>query len=68
MGDERVARSAPGQNMIGTTIWRMPRTQDAHVQTWIRGESEVLYVARWSDWQPLRRLGYGIGISLKEAD
>jgi len=63
-----VARPAQGQNMIGYTVWHMPRTLDAHVQTWIRGVPEVVHGEGWSDWRPLKYLGYGVGVSLKEAD
>jgi hypothetical protein len=61
-------RPAPEQNLVGYTIWHMPRTQDAHVHTWIRGVPEVAHTERWSHWRHLRHLGYGIGISLQEAD
>ncbi len=30
---EWFARPASGQNMIGYTVWHIPRTQDAHIQT-----------------------------------
>jgi hypothetical protein len=66
--DEWLARPAPGQNMLGYSVWHMPRTQDTFVQTWIRGRDEVVHRERWTDWQPLRRFGAGIGISLDEAD
>ena len=68
MEDELVIRPAKRQNMIGYTVWHMPRTQDAHIQTWIRGVPEIVHGERWSHWQPLRHLGYGTGISLDEAD
>jgi len=65
---EWVSRPAPGQNVIGYTVWHMPRTQDTFVQTWIRGIAEVVRAERWAHWQPLKRLGIGVGISLDEAD
>jgi len=65
---EWVARPAPGQNMIGYTVWHIPRTQDAHVQTWIRGTPEVVHRDRWPHWRQLKRHGNGVGISLAEAD
>ena len=65
---EWLARPAPGQNMMGYTVWHIPRTQDAHVQTWIRGIPEVVYGERWTHWQHLKRLGNGVGISLDEAE
>ena len=65
---EWVMRPAPGQNMIGYTVWHMPRTQDFFVQTWIRGFAEVAHSSRWTHWRSLKRVGTGIGISLDEAD
>ena len=66
--EEWVTRPAPGQNMIGCTVWHIPRTQDAHVQTWIRGIPEVAHGDRWAHWQQFKRLGNGVGVSLDEAD
>ena len=66
--EEWVTRPAPGQNMIGYTVWHMPRAQDSFVQTWIRGIPEVAHGARWEHWQTLKHLGIGVGISLEEAD
>lgn len=66
--EEWVTRPAPGQNMIGYTVWHMPRTQDSFVQTWIRGIPEVAHGERWAHWQTLKHLGIGVGISLEEAD
>jgi hypothetical protein len=66
--EEWVTRPAPGQNMLGYTVWHIPRTQDSFVQTWIRGSAEVVQRGRWADWRSLRRLGIGVGISLDEAD
>ena len=65
---EWLARLASGQNMIGYTVWHIPRTQDAHIQTWIRGIPEVVHGDRWAHWQQLKRLGYGVGILLADAD
>lgn len=66
--EEWVARPAPGQNLLGFTAWHLPRTQDMFVQTWVRGEAEVVHSERWNNWQSLKRLGIGAGISLEEAD
>ncbi len=66
--EEWLMRPAPGQNVLGYTVWHIPRTQDTFVQTWIRGIAEVAHGDRWSHWQPLKRLGIGVGISLDEAD
>lgn len=65
---EWLARPASGQNMIGFTVWHIPRTQDTHVQTWIRGIPEIVHTPRWSHWHHLKRFGDGVGISLAEAD
>jgi DinB superfamily len=66
--EEWTTRPAPGQNMIGYTVWHMPRAQDSFVQTWIRGIPEVAHGERWAHWQTLKHLGIGVGISLDEAD
>ena len=66
--EEWLARPTSGQNMLGYTVWHIPRTQDLHVQTWIRGLPEVVHSDRWTHWQQLKRLGNGVGISLDEAD
>src|SRR5262245_37844862 len=66
--EEWVTRPAPGQNMIGYTVWHMPRSQDSFVQTWARGVPEVAHGERWTHWQSLKHLGIGVGISLEEAD
>ncbi len=65
---EWVTRPAPGSNLIGYTVWHLPRTQDTFVQTWIRGVTEVAHHDRWSIWEPLKRFGTGIGVSLADAD
>ena len=65
---EWVTRPAPGQNMLGYTVWHMPRAQDSFVQTWIRGIPEVAHGERWAHWHELKRLGIGVGISLDDAD
>jgi DinB family protein len=66
--EEWVTRPAHGENTIGYTVWHIPRTQDTHVQTWIRGIPEVVRGDRWAHWQPLRHYGNGVGILLVEAD
>lgn len=65
---EWTARLAPNQNLIGFTVWHMPRTQDSIVQLWTRGIPEVFHEARWSNWQSLQRLGIGTGVTQSEAD
>jgi len=66
--EEWISRPASGQNMLGYTVWHIPRIQDAHVQTWIRGIPEVIRSDRWADWYHLKPLGNGVGISLEDAD
>jgi DinB superfamily len=66
--EEWMTRSAPGQNMIGFTVWRMPRMQDHFLQTWMRGQTEVAYSDRWSDWEHLKPFGIGTGLSMAETD
>lgn len=67
--DEWLARPVAGQNMLGYTAWHMPRTQDSHIQTWVRGIPEVAHGMRWARWHSLiKRCGNGVGISLDEAD
>jgi len=65
---EWTARPAVGQNMVGYIAWHIPRTQDMHVQTWIRGIPEVFHGDRWNRWRRLKRYGTGVGITLAEAD
>ena len=66
--EEWVTRPAPSQNMLGFTVWHIPRVQDSFVQTSIRGAPEVIHGDRWASWRHLRRHGNGIGISLAAAD
>jgi len=42
-GEEWLTRRAPGQNMIGYTVWHIPRRQDHFLQTWIRGQTELVH-------------------------
>ncbi len=65
---EWLARPAPGQNLLGFTVWHIPRTQDTHVQTWVRGLPELAHGERWAQWRQLKQYGYGVGITLAEAD
>lgn len=66
--EEWATRPAPGQNMLGYTVWHMPRTQDNFLQTWIRGQAEVVCSDRWAQWRHLKPLGIGVGITLEQAD
>ncbi len=62
------ARPAPDQNIIGFTIWHLPRIQDNIIQTWIRGMPELVHGERWVHWQQFESLGSGVGITCEEAD
>jgi hypothetical protein len=66
--EEWLSRPGPGQNTLGYIVWHLPRTQDHFIQTWIRAQAEIFHGDRWRHWQPLRRLGVGIGITLEESD
>jgi hypothetical protein len=65
---EWITRAAPGQNLIGFTIWHLARTQDCHVQTFIRGVPEVITASRWKNQGGLTSSGFGLDISLEAAD
>jgi hypothetical protein len=65
---EWITRPAPGQNRVAYLAWHLPRVQDSHIHTWVRGIPEVVHGDRWSQWGHLRRFGNGIGITLAEAD
>ena len=66
--EEWVTRPGPGQNMLGYTVWHMPRAQDHFIQAWIRGQAEIVRGERWSHWAHLNPLGIGVGITLEESD
>jgi DinB family protein len=66
--EEWLTRPGAGQNMLGYTVWHIPRTQDNFLQTWIRGHAEVAHRDGWAHWGRLRPLGVGIGITLEESD
>jgi hypothetical protein len=56
-GEEWLTRPGPGQNTIGYTVWHIPRTKDNFLQTWIRGQAEIVQSNHWAHWQHLRPLG-----------
>jgi len=66
--EEWTARAVPGTNLLGYTLWHMPRTQDWAVHTAIRGVPEVVDDGRWSGLGGPRSSGIGICIALAEAD
>ncbi len=53
--DEWAFRVAPGQNLLGFTLWRIPACQDWTVQTGVRNFPEV------RDRDPWRRQRHGGG-------
>src|SRR5262245_66493387 len=66
--DEWAFRLAPGQNLLGFTLWHVPACQDWTVQTWVRNAPEVRDRDAWIGWAGFERLGMAFGISLAEAD
>jgi hypothetical protein len=66
--DEWTFRVAPGQNLLGFTLWHIPACQDWTVQTWVRNLPEVRDRDPWREWASLERLGMAFGIRLDEAD
>ena len=61
-------RPAPGENLLGFTLWHVPTCQDWTVQTWVRNAPEVRDREAWGRWAGFERLGMAFGISLAEAD
>lgn len=61
-------RVAPGQNLLGFTLWHIPACQDWTVQTWVRNVPEVRDRDAWRSRLGLDRLGMAFGVSLDEAD
>lgn len=66
--EEWTARAVPGTNLLGYTLWHMPRTQDWAVHTAIRGVAEVVNDGRWPGLGGPQDRGIGICIALAEAD
>lgn len=66
--DEWTFRVAPGQNLLGFTLWHIPACQDWTVQTWVRNVPEVRDRDAWRGRLGLDRLGMAFGVSLDEAD
>jgi len=66
--DEWAFRVAPGQNLLGFTLWHIPACQDWTVQTWVRNLPEVRDHDAWRQRAGLERLGMAFGIRLDEAD
>jgi hypothetical protein len=66
--EEWTFRVAPGQNLLGFTLWHIPACQDWTVQTWVRNVPEVRDRDAWRSRMGLDRLGMAFGVSLDEAD
>jgi DinB superfamily len=66
--DEWTFRVAPGQNLLGFTLWHIPACLDWTVHTWVRNVPEVRDRDGWGHRTGLERLGMAFGISLDEAD
>jgi hypothetical protein len=61
-------RVAPGQNLLGFTLWHIAASQDWTVQTWVRNLPEVRDREPWTRSVGHDRLGLAFGITLAEAD
>ena len=66
--EEWTARPVPGLNLPGYTLWHVARTPDFIVQTGLRHMPEVITQERWASCGSLTTPGFGIGLSLVEAD
>ena len=66
--EEWLSRPGAGQNSLGYSVWHIPRTQDHFLNTWIRGQAEVMTNERWKHWASLKPLGIGVGITMEGAD
>jgi hypothetical protein len=64
---EWTARSLPGMNPPGWTLWHVTRTLDAVVHTVIQGVPEIITQARWASCGALTTPGVGLGQTLEEA-
>lgn len=65
---EWTLHALPDTNVIGFTLWHLPRIQDWAVQTAIRGVPEVICDPRWQRLGDPEAIGVGVGVSLEEAD
>lgn len=65
---EWMLHALPETNVIGFTLWHLPRVQDWAVQTAVRGVSEVICDPRWKHLGDPDVVGIGVGMSLEEAD
>lgn len=65
---EWTTRLFPGCNLLGFTLWHLPRTQDWAVHTAIGGSPEVIAQPAWRDRGALQTPGIGAGLALEDAD
>jgi hypothetical protein len=66
--EEWTARLLPGMNLPGYTLWHVARSPDLIVQTILRGVPEVITQAQWSGRGALTTPGFGLDVTLAEAD
>ncbi len=66
--EEWTLHALPETNVIGFTLWHLPRVQDWAVQTAIRGVPEVIRDAQWKRLGDPDIVGIGIGMTPDEAD
>ncbi len=65
---EWTARPLLNMNPPAWTLWHLARTQDAVVQTAIRGVPEVITQSRWASCGALATPGIGIGQTTEEVN
>jgi hypothetical protein len=66
--EEWSARPVPGLNLPGFTLWHVARTPDYIVQTGLRHVPEVITQERWASCGALTTLGFGLSVTLEQAD
>jgi hypothetical protein len=66
--EEWTARLLPGMNLPGYSLWHAARVPDVDVQTVLRGVPEVIWQARWASRGALTTPGFGLDVTLAEAD
>lgn len=65
---EWTLHALPETNVIGFTLWHLPRVQDWAVQTAIRGVPEVICDPKWKRLGDPDAVGIGVGMTIEEAD
>jgi hypothetical protein len=66
--EEWTMRVLPETNLIAFDLWHVARTQDATVQTALRGVPEIISQARWASCGALATPGFGLQLSRAQAD